>query len=781
MRVALVLHAFPPVSRTGVETYSEALARALAGQGHEVHVFAPRREERQAYLSQTTEERGSYRVTWLALDRDPDSPELRRARPGVAAAFARFLERERPEVVHFQHLIKLGPGLVDEARERGIATVFTAHDAFAVSNDYTLLAPDLSPLAPGDVEAAARCEQARGILDEAFTAHDGFLPPGSGDEALRARLEQVLHGACADETDLARRVASLRLERDERLSALSRCDRVEAPTAWLAELLRANGLRKRIARRPCGHDIGALCDAAPVEAGHAGPLRALFLGGLYEHKGAHVLLEAAAELGGEVEVLLRGCTGSSEYGRRLARRAAEVGAELGGPFERAELRGLLEAADVVVVPSLWPENAPFVIREAFAAGRPVIASDSAPLRESVRSGTDGVLLPPGDSQALAACLRELASDRGALARLVSGVRAPKGIELDARELTATYAELVAPQREQRARATARLPEHLHGFAAAYEALDALPTQELVRRALAGLEDLASALGEARPDLASALTSASAQRLRERVSDLSRAADWRAEVSRDRERALHALEERVAQLSAAAESEAQRASWHGGLLEEREARLAWTEEQLTERSAVAAELSRAVEHLTRERDWLASEEEARRQELAWTAECLEDRRAHLVEAEKALTDTSAALDAALAEREALRVGLERRETELDTQAAAHGELARAYEELRSSHEAAQQHEAWLRGELRRVLRPLVGSNAGRLETPEEIAPFVARALEELQQLGRELSWRAEEMEAASRDVRGVGERLFHGPLLRRVDSWRRAVDPSGGES
>ncbi|MCB9913645.1 MAG: glycosyltransferase [Planctomycetes bacterium] len=65
---------------------------------------------------------------------------------------------------------------------------------------------------------------------------------------------------------------------------------------------------------------------------------------------------------------------------------------------------LLAAADVVAVPSLWPENAPFVIREAFAAGRPVLASDTPALRESVSDGVDGRLLPQGDVAAWRAAL-----------------------------------------------------------------------------------------------------------------------------------------------------------------------------------------------------------------------------------------------------------------------------------------------------------------------------------------------------------------------------------------
>jgi glycosyltransferase involved in cell wall biosynthesis len=61
--------------------------------------------------------------------------------------------------------------------------------------------------------------------------------------------------------------------------------------------------------------------------------------------------------------------------------------------------------DWVVVPSVWWENAPLVIQEAFRHRRPVICSGIGGMAEAVRDGVDGLHARPGDAADLARVLR----------------------------------------------------------------------------------------------------------------------------------------------------------------------------------------------------------------------------------------------------------------------------------------------------------------------------------------------------------------------------------------
>jgi glycosyltransferase involved in cell wall biosynthesis len=83
------------------------------------------------------------------------------------------------------------------------------------------------------------------------------------------------------------------------------------------------------------------------------------------------------------------------------------------------LKRLYATADLFVLPTL-ADCFPLVIQEAMAAGLPVVATDVGAIREAVRDGETGLLLPPGDVHALAVALATLVADPAA--RQAMGVR-----------------------------------------------------------------------------------------------------------------------------------------------------------------------------------------------------------------------------------------------------------------------------------------------------------------------------------------------------------------------
>jgi glycosyltransferase involved in cell wall biosynthesis len=139
-------------------------------------------------------------------------------------------------------------------------------------------------------------------------------------------------------------------------------------------------------------------DGAPAGA----RLRLLFVGADFDRKGGRLLLQAVPALAGRVEldVVTRAPVGPVPEHVR-------VHVDLG--HDDPELARLFRAADVFVLPTL-SDAAPLVLGEALAAGLPVVATRVGAVPELAVDGETGLLVPPGDADALVAALRTLVDD-----------------------------------------------------------------------------------------------------------------------------------------------------------------------------------------------------------------------------------------------------------------------------------------------------------------------------------------------------------------------------------
>jgi glycosyltransferase involved in cell wall biosynthesis len=78
---------------------------------------------------------------------------------------------------------------------------------------------------------------------------------------------------------------------------------------------------------------------------------------------------------------------------------------------RQDMPLVLSRASVVVLPSSYGEGLPKVLLEAAASGRPIVATNVRGCREIVRDGVNGLLVPPGDVEALAAAIKLVLASR----------------------------------------------------------------------------------------------------------------------------------------------------------------------------------------------------------------------------------------------------------------------------------------------------------------------------------------------------------------------------------
>jgi glycosyltransferase involved in cell wall biosynthesis len=107
---------------------------------------------------------------------------------------------------------------------------------------------------------------------------------------------------------------------------------------------------------------------------------------------------------------------------------------------------IYDQIDLLVVPSLWPENSPLVIHEAFMAGVPVIGSRLGGTADLVRHGKCGLLFDPARPDDLRAALRSVLDKPGILSRWARALPAVRTMKEDARQWCKTYRDVLRQAR-----------------------------------------------------------------------------------------------------------------------------------------------------------------------------------------------------------------------------------------------------------------------------------------------------------------------------------------------
>ena len=174
------------------------------------------------------------------------------------------------------------------------------------------------------------------------------------------------------------------------IDVLKRAHTVVSPSTWLADRCEAvSGVRPVVVRHGVSN---AWLNPQPV-ARHG----ILFVGTVAAHKGPDRVVAAWRKV----------CpTGAPPLTMHGPMQDADLllGHRWAGPLDHAGVRDALDRAQVLVVPSQWPENAPLIVIEARARGCPVIATDLGGTSEILVHGRDGHLVPPGDDAALCTAL-----------------------------------------------------------------------------------------------------------------------------------------------------------------------------------------------------------------------------------------------------------------------------------------------------------------------------------------------------------------------------------------
>jgi glycosyltransferase involved in cell wall biosynthesis len=417
--VLYVLHNHPSVRAGGCEVYALALYEAmrdrgeweptlLARSGPPMSKFA--RHHEGTLLAAANDDPRQYFFFTDLNEYDWLYSTIRNK--AVYTRFLRqFLEAHKPDVVHFQHTLLLGYDAIREVRNTlpNAAIVYTLHEYVPICHNNGQMIRTF---------ADELCERA-----SPRRCHECYPDISPQTFFLRQRFMKA---------------------------SLDLVDRFVAPSRFLLERYVEWGVpREKIVLEENGSSSPTPAET-PLGSRRDRRNRLGFFGQFTPYKGAHLLLEAVSKLaddGVDVHLWLHGSNlelqpaAYREQFEELLKLAGHS-ATLTGRYQSSDLARLMANVDWVVVPSIWWENSPLVIQEAFLHGRPVICSDIGGMVEKVRDGVDGLHFRVGDAASLAETIKRAVTTPGLWDELRAGTPPAHTMEQHLDRLSSLYAELV---------------------------------------------------------------------------------------------------------------------------------------------------------------------------------------------------------------------------------------------------------------------------------------------------------------------------------------------------
>jgi glycosyltransferase involved in cell wall biosynthesis len=453
MRILHAIHDFLPRHQAGSEIYAFELCRVQAAR-HHVSVLCGEYDPSRRHGQVTWRVHEGLPVVELVNNQVCASFEDTYRSALIGDRIARALHAVQPDVVHVHSLLNLSFDLPAMAHARGIPVVATLHD-------YALVCPtggqrihraEQYVCRVIDTDRCVRC-----FRESPLRAHMSF-----GKLAAATRAPGLMHRAAVAmrrrfpgfAAQVARAMPTVTVTKramDERLAAARRVfDEVDlfvAPSPSIAEEFLRLGVEAAKIRISDYGFVPLLRNARNGNDGSRRPLRIGYVGTLVWHKGVHVLIDAVRGLPSDAcELKIFGSPDVfPDYAAGLRASAAGLPVRFMGAFDRARIADIYAQIDVLVVPSLWLENSPLVIHEAFMAGVPVVAARIGGIPDLVDDGRTGVLYNPASPVELQSALVGLIENPERLNELTEFVRTMprvKSIVEDAEEWDRTYAEVL---------------------------------------------------------------------------------------------------------------------------------------------------------------------------------------------------------------------------------------------------------------------------------------------------------------------------------------------------
>lgn len=450
MRILQIVHSLPFFNQAGTEVYTYNLCSELSRK-HKVHIFARICDTKQKDYE--INKRDINGITVYLINntfRYCNSFDMHYDNKSIDKKFTEILDEIMPDVVHIQHLVFLSVGLIKIIRDKKIPVVFTLHDYWLMCPKWHILKEDLTPC--DKAFTASFDKECPNCLSEMLNIKKGakriyllakrLLP----DFAL-SWLKNAFFLCMQSIHDNDSGINKLQ-ERYRRIGTLlNNTDFFIAPSEYLKKKFIEFGIpteKIRLSHNALDSDL--FRDIQKCKTNDK--IRFAFIGTILPAKGIHILIESFNNINSdEAELKIYGklypYAGFEYYPSYLKKLIKNTNIRFMGEFTHLDIVRVLSQVDVLVVPSVWYENSPLVIKEAFLSKTPVIASRIGGIPELVTDDVNGLLFNPSDANDLRNKIQYIIDNRAAIERFKENMPRIKSIKDNAAELQDIYSMIIA--------------------------------------------------------------------------------------------------------------------------------------------------------------------------------------------------------------------------------------------------------------------------------------------------------------------------------------------------
>lgn len=445
MNILLITHFFPPTHTAGTEKRTFGYAKTLLEHGHSVQVLCVGSwgKGRRYWNEHSDEIHQNIPVRRIHLNWKlaPDPNRYLYNNPVVEQHLKKWLVEWKPDVVHITSCLTLSASVINAVNAGKIPIVLTLTDYWFICPRINLVRQDGS-LCDGRT-TPWDCLEDMFEYSKIYRGITHLFPAGTARSLLTAISRNPLitrmrgfRGKMRDMEDRKKFLGSM----------LEKVTIMTAPSNSLSNTIRRSGVMFPIKVVHSGHDLSWL-ESNLVRTGSE-KIRLGYIGQIIPLKGVDVLVSAFVkkDIYENMHLAIYGARHKNpEYMRTLLaiiQQEADAPIEFRGEFPHEQLGAVLSEIDVLVIPSLWTENNPRVIQEAFAAKVPVIASDVEGISEFVENEVNGLLFERGNIDDLGRKLQRIYHEPGLLNQLQSGIPPVKVIEDEVLEYEEIYKTLI---------------------------------------------------------------------------------------------------------------------------------------------------------------------------------------------------------------------------------------------------------------------------------------------------------------------------------------------------